>query len=72
MKIFSITLSTSTILAIIMLLVIDFPDLTTFNGVIFFLLLVVLFLICVTGIIINMPRISFKSRNRLSISYGKH
>ncbi|MBE98989.1 MAG: hypothetical protein CMP77_03305 [Flavobacterium sp.] len=72
MKTFNIILSAFTLLATTILLIVDFPNLKTFNGIIYFSLLVVLLLVCVTGIIINTPRLTFKRRHRFGLSFGKH
>ncbi|WP_297332316.1 hypothetical protein [Flavobacterium sp.] len=72
MKNFNIILSAITFIAATVLLIADFPNLTTFNGIIFFSLIIVLLLICITGLIINLPSISFRRRNKFSISYDKY
>jgi len=55
MKIFSLLVSVIAFVSTLFFLVTAFPDVTTFNGTIYLLLLVVLLLICITGIIINKP-----------------
>lgn len=67
MKIFSLILSVVTAVAALSFLIADFPDMTTFSGIILFLLLVILMLICITGIVVNFPFITrvhhkFKTR----------
>lgn len=58
MKVFSLVLSVITSTITLFFLITDFPDISTFNGIIYFSLLIVLLLICITGIIVNFPIIS--------------
>lgn len=58
MKIFSLVLSIITSTIALFFLITDFPDVSTFDGIIYFLMLVVLLLICITGIIVNFPLIT--------------
>ncbi len=55
MKIFSFIISAVMLLAALVFIIIDFPDLSTTNGIIYFFILLILILICITGLIINVP-----------------
>lgn len=55
MRLFSLVVSIITLFSTAFFLIADFPDITTFNGVVYFSLMVILILICITGIIINLP-----------------
>ncbi|KGO88565.1 hypothetical protein Q765_01260 [Flavobacterium rivuli WB 3.3-2 = DSM 21788] len=55
MKLFSFIVSVVMFITTLFFFISDFPDITTFNGTVYLLLLVVLLLICLTGIIINKP-----------------
>ncbi|MCO6149255.1 hypothetical protein [Flavobacterium sp. NRK1] len=53
--------------------IIDFPDLSNSNGIIYLSIQFILILICITGIIINMPSLSgiFK-KNKKNNKYNMH
>ncbi|KGO94826.1 hypothetical protein Q766_01545 [Flavobacterium subsaxonicum WB 4.1-42 = DSM 21790] len=58
MKFFSLILSVITFTTTLYFLISQFPDLETFDGFLYFVLLLLLMLICITGIIINRPVIT--------------
>lgn len=70
MKILSLILSTVTFIATLCFLIFYFPDVSTFNGFIYFVMMLILLLICVTGIIINKPEIN-RVHNRFRINTKK-
>ena len=55
MRKFSLIMSLVAFVTTLFYLILDFPNLDNFGGIVYFLLMIVLLLICVTGIIINMP-----------------
>ncbi|KOS05089.1 hypothetical protein AM493_02845 [Flavobacterium akiainvivens] len=68
MKTFSLILSLTAFSATLYFLVTDFPDVTTLNGLIYFGIMLILLMVCVTGIIINWPLLS-RIHNRFRLSY---
>lgn len=55
MRKFSLIMSLAAFATTLFYLILDFPNLDNFGGIVYFLLMIVLLVICVTGIIINMP-----------------
>lgn len=55
MKIFSFIISVLALLALLCYLILDFPDFSDLNNVLYFSILLILMMICITGIIINSP-----------------
>lgn len=55
MKMFSFIISALTLLVSLSYMIFDFPDLGSTNGIIYFFMLFILILICITGLIINVP-----------------
>lgn len=68
MRIFNFIASVVAFVAALFYLILDFPNLDNFNGVIYFLLMIILLVICITGIIFNAPVIP-KSIKRVKNSY---
>ena len=73
MKTFSFIISVIAFLVSLSFTVLDFPDLSNLNGIIYFSIQFILILICITGIIINRPSLSktFKKQKR-SNKYNIH
>lgn len=77
MKLFSLTVSIVTFAVTFFFLVSDFPDIATFDGSIYLVLMLILLLICITGIIINKPVIA-KSKRKIfgrqqaRLTFAKH
>ncbi|OYQ31884.1 hypothetical protein CHU92_15435 [Flavobacterium cyanobacteriorum] len=66
MKIFSFISSAIVFAITLYSLITDFPSLKYLNGVIYFMLLIILMLICITGLITNSPFIyRFKRRFKI-------
>lgn len=55
MRVFNFIASIVAFLATLFYLILDFPNLDNFNGVIYLLLMIILLVICITGIIFNAP-----------------
>lgn len=55
MRIFSLITSVIALLLSLYYMITDFPNLDSFEGLIYFCILFILILICITGIIINIP-----------------
>lgn len=66
MKVFSFISSVIAFGTTLFFLITDFPHLDTFNGIIYFSLMVILLLICVTGIVVNMPHAKPRKRYKIS------
>lgn len=66
MRILSLILSTIAFFSTALYAVVDFPDLSTANGILYFSMLITLLLICITGIILNIPL--GKRRNRVALT----
>lgn len=71
MKMFSFIISLLTFLVSLFYLIFDFPDLDNTNGIIYFSMLSILILICIIGVIVNMP-IHFKNHRRLKDHHDKY
>ncbi|MXN89759.1 hypothetical protein GR160_00830 [Flavobacterium sp. Sd200] len=71
MKIFSLIVSVATFMVTFYFLVSDFPDITTFDGSIYLGLMIILLLICITGIIINKPVVAKARRKILAKKQSK-
>ncbi|MNJ95120.1 hypothetical protein D3C87_128260 [compost metagenome] len=70
MRKFSLIMSLAAFATALFYLILDFPSLDNFGGIVYFLLMIVLLLICVTGIIINMPLLpSLKIKRKIKNSY---
>ena len=65
---FNFIASVVVFVATLFYLILDFPNLDSFNGVIYFLLMIILLVICITGIIFNSP-VFHKSIKRMKNSY---
>ena len=65
MKLFSLIVSVVTFMVTLFFLFSDFPDTSTFNGIIYLGLMLILLLICITGIIINKPIIVAKTKRKM-------
>lgn len=68
MRVFNFIASVVAFIATLFYLILDFPNLDSFNGVIYFLLMIILLVICITGIIFNSP-VFPKSIKRMKNSY---
>jgi hypothetical protein len=68
MKVLSLIVSVVTLIATLLLMIADFPDVGTLSGVIYLLLLIILFMICITGIILNRPVMN-RIHNKFRITY---
>lgn len=55
MRMFNFIISVFTFLVSLFYMIFYFPDFTTVNGIIYFMMLFILQLICITGVIINRP-----------------
>jgi hypothetical protein len=72
MKIFSFISSIIAAGITIYYVITDLPSFTNFNGVIYFILLMVLLAICITGIILNVPHIVKPHRKSKHYHQLKH
>lgn len=66
MKVFSLILSIITFITTLYFLITDFPKINEANDVIYICLLIILLIICLTGIIINKP-IFNRERRKMKI-----
>lgn len=66
MKIFSFIISIIVFGVTLFYLITDFPSLHNINGFIYLFLMLILLLICITGILVNMPLVKKIRRRRKS------
>ena len=69
MKLFSIILSLITFLATSVFLIFYFPDLRSMNGILYFAMMLILLLVCVTGLIINLPTVHWRRRFKITLKH---
>ncbi len=68
MRVFSLILSVTAFTITLYFLLAYFPDVTSVNGLIYLGIMLILLMVCITGIIINWPLLS-RIHNRFRLSY---